>query len=237
MSGINWLTYLLAKAYTDKKASEVPAVIQYKGVTTTALSDGATTNPITINGSSYTAVNGDTVFYNGVAYTFDGTVWQETVSLAQIITALEDLEDKIGDLDDLTTETKTSVVAAINELVTALGAITDGQSIDSFSDVETALANICDDANIDSFADVVTALGNKVDKVQGKGLSANDYTNEDKAIVGGVTAALATKQNAEDNNLTTTSKTVVGAVNELKSGLTSLGLSVVNGKLCQTYSV
>lgn len=52
-----------------------------------------------------------------------------------------------------------------------------------------------------------------------------------------ITEALALKQDAEDNNLTTTSKTVVGAVNELKSGLTTLGLSVVNGKLCQTYSV
>ena len=222
MSGINWLTYLLAKAYTDKKASEVPAVIQYKGVTTTELYDGATTNPITINGNSYTAVDGDVVFYQSTAYAYDGSVWQATMSLAQIITALEDLEDKIGNLDDLTTETKTSVVAAINELVTALGAITDGQSIDSFSDVETALENICDDANIDSFADVVTALGNKVDKVPGKVLSANDYTNEDKAIVGGVTAALATKQNAEDNNLTTTSKQVVGAINEVNSNLTDL---------------
>ena len=38
-----------------------------------------------------------------------------------------------------------------------------------------------------------TALADKVDKVAGKGLSANDYTNEDKAIVGGVTAALADK--------------------------------------------
>lgn len=53
----------------------------------------------------------------------------------------------------------------------------------------------------------------------------------------GVYDALATKQNAEDNNLQTTSKNVVGGINELKSGLTSLGLSVVNGKLCQTYSV
>lgn len=78
----------------------------------------------------------------------------------------------------------------------------------------------------------------------GKGLSTNDYTDADKAIVGGVTAALANKQDKTDNSLQTTDKTVVGAVNELKSGLidvnsnlTSLGLSIVNGRLCQTYSV
>ena len=41
-----------------------------------------------------------------------------------------------------------------------------------------------------------TALADKVDKVEGKGLSTNDYTDADKAIVGGVTAALAGKQDA-----------------------------------------
>lgn len=30
---------------------------------------------------------------------------------------------------------------------------------------------------------------------------------------------------------------IAGELNSLKSGLTSLGLSVVNGRLCQTYSV
>lgn len=40
------------------------------------------------------------------------------------------------------------------------------------------------------------ALDDKVDKVSGKGLSTNDYTNEDAAIVGGVTAALANKVDA-----------------------------------------
>lgn len=40
---------------------------------------------------------------------------------------------------------------------------------------------------------VSNAVSGKVDKVEGKGLSTNDYTNEDKAIVGGVTSALAGK--------------------------------------------
>lgn len=42
---------------------------------------------------------------------------------------------------------------------------------------------------------VDNSLANKVDKVSGKGLSTNDYTNEDKAIVDGVTSALAGKVN------------------------------------------
>lgn len=48
------------------------------GITTTTLSDGATTNPITINGASVTAVSGDIVQdSNGEEYIFNGTAWQK----------------------------------------------------------------------------------------------------------------------------------------------------------------
>ena len=50
-----------------------------------------------------------------------------------------------------------------------------------------------------------------------------------------VETALTLKQNTTDNNLQTTSKEIVGALNEINSKLNSLGLSVVNGKVCQTY--
>ena len=57
----------------------------YLGVTTTPLTDGSTTNPITIDGASVTAVAGNIVSYNdttGSLYTakdfiFNGTIWQE----------------------------------------------------------------------------------------------------------------------------------------------------------------
>ena len=45
--------------------------------TTTALTDEATTNPITINGESYTAVSQDAVFYGNKEFVFDGTKWHE----------------------------------------------------------------------------------------------------------------------------------------------------------------
>lgn len=50
-------------------------------------------------------------------------------------------------------------------------------------------------------------------------LSATSTNPVQNAII---TAALANKQDKTDNNLQTTDKTVVGAVNELKSGLTNL---------------
>ena len=51
--------------------------ITLRGTTTTALTDECTTNPITINGNSYTAVNQDAVFYGKKEFVFDGTMWHE----------------------------------------------------------------------------------------------------------------------------------------------------------------
>ena len=49
--------------------------------------------------------------------------------------------------------------------------------------------------NLENYDDteIRASLDDKVDKISGKGLSANDYTNADKAIVDGVTDALADK--------------------------------------------
>ena len=58
--------------------------------------------------------------------------------------------------------------------------------------LNTALADYTTTANL------TTLLNGKVDKVTGKGLSTNDYTNADKAIVDGVTDALADKADADD---------------------------------------
>ena len=52
------------------------AALKYCGVTTTALSDGATTNPITINNASHTATAGCVVFYGDKEFVFNGTAWE-----------------------------------------------------------------------------------------------------------------------------------------------------------------
>ena len=51
--------------------------IKIKGKTTTELTDDSTTNPITINGESYTAVANDAVFYAKKEFVFDGQKWNE----------------------------------------------------------------------------------------------------------------------------------------------------------------
>lgn len=55
----------------------------------------------------------------------------------------------------------------------------------------TTVSGILDGTGINSFGDVETALGDKVDKVNGKGLSTNDYDDTEKAAVAAATTAIA----------------------------------------------
>lgn len=59
------------------KISVIDKAIIWQGVTTTEITDGSSTNPIVIDGSSYTAKSGDMVTYNSTEFVFNGTVWQE----------------------------------------------------------------------------------------------------------------------------------------------------------------
>lgn len=52
-------------------------VLKWLGVTATEISDGDTTNPITINGKSVIAETGDVVTYADAEFVFNGTAWQE----------------------------------------------------------------------------------------------------------------------------------------------------------------
>ena len=47
------------------------------GTTTTELTDGSTVNPITIDGKSVTAKNGDIAFYQQSEFMFNGTTWSQ----------------------------------------------------------------------------------------------------------------------------------------------------------------
>lgn len=73
----NGTTYNLKDADARSRISTLEAYSEYLGVTTTALTDGANTNPITINGESVTAKKGEIVNYGSKEFIFNGTVWQE----------------------------------------------------------------------------------------------------------------------------------------------------------------
>lgn len=64
-----------AKARADIEA--LSGYSTYLGVTTTALTDGATTNPIVIGGESVTAKKGGIANFGSKEFIFNGTAWQE----------------------------------------------------------------------------------------------------------------------------------------------------------------
>lgn len=55
---------------------EMSGYTDFLGVTTTALTDGATTNPIKINNVDVTAKKGNIVTYGSAEFIFNGTAWQ-----------------------------------------------------------------------------------------------------------------------------------------------------------------
>lgn len=67
--------------FKDSEARELISQLlnfnKWLGVTTTPLTDGATTNPITINGESVTAENGDVATYGSEEFIYNGTIWQK----------------------------------------------------------------------------------------------------------------------------------------------------------------
>lgn len=71
-----------ARADIEDIQRAISGGVRFRGETTTELTDGATTNPITINGNSYTAVSGDLVLYSNKEYLFDGSKWIEMGDLS-----------------------------------------------------------------------------------------------------------------------------------------------------------
>ena len=95
--------------------------IKILGATTTALADEATTNPITVNGDSVTAVANDAVFYNSKEFVFDGTYWHEFGDMTGLGNlAQHDLDDIefTTTIDTTTAETTVSQATATTTVAT-----------------------------------------------------------------------------------------------------------------------
>lgn len=84
----NGSVYNIKDAYARQEIENIQTAISggvmFMGETTTALSDGATTSTITINGNSVAAVKGYLVVYNSKELVFDGTKWIELGDLSLI---------------------------------------------------------------------------------------------------------------------------------------------------------
>ena len=80
----NGTTYNIKDANARERIEALESFTTYLGVTTTALTDGATTNPITINGQNVTAQSGNIVLYGNQEFIFDGTHWNQFGDLSSL---------------------------------------------------------------------------------------------------------------------------------------------------------
>lgn len=74
-------TSIATTAFVKNAISGLSGAMHFRGTTTTAITDGSTTNPITISGSSYTAAAGDVILRevttgNIFEYIWTGSFWE-----------------------------------------------------------------------------------------------------------------------------------------------------------------
>ena len=179
------------------------------GVTTTPLYDGATTNPIQINGESYTAETGDMVTYQSTEFLFNiNEVWQELGDVSIVLAIIDNIFADIAPaFDAIGTYAVDDYVIYNDQLYRCTTAHTGSWDENDFTattisdeitDIADAVDEIKDGQNIDSFSDVETALADKVNKVDGKGLSTNDYNDTEKAAVADATSAISAMKDGSD---------------------------------------
>ncbi len=162
---------------------------------------GNTTAAVIAYYSNGTAVNELTISAGEVRQCADGTRWQASgTGWTQIKSGVN-----VVQTTGTSTEDVMSQKAVTDELAKKVDAVSGkGLSTNDYTTAEkTKLSGIAEGANkttVDSALSssstnpvqnkvVNTALGNKVDKVDGKGLSTNDYTTDEKTKLANIEAA------------------------------------------------
>lgn len=169
---------------TDKKISQMPPLQTVSGDEIV---------PVVKSGGNYSALVSQIVAL--ARQTMVEAQAGKGLSANDFTDALKAKLEGLSNYDD--TEVRSLITAVSGRLDTILG---DGAStaIDTFNEIEAFLTGITDTQTLTGLLaeqkqtitnETDNKLAGKVDKVSGKGLSANDYTDEDKAKLG----ALPTK--------------------------------------------
>lgn len=74
---IQMITLDIEDATARQAIAGLSSSMKWVGVTTSVLTDGATTDPIVINGSNHTCEIGDVAQYDGTEFAWNGSAWQE----------------------------------------------------------------------------------------------------------------------------------------------------------------
>lgn len=136
--------------------------------------DTALSGRVTANETAITKLNGSSTTEGSVAY-----------QIAQIVAGADEKYDTLKEISDWI-GTHTDSAATMNSQITA-----NKEAIAKLNGAETAegsVAKTVKDAVDAAQAALQTNIDGKVDKVTGKGLSTNDYTNDDKTKLDGIAA-------------------------------------------------
>ncbi len=166
---------------TDKKISQMPPLQTVSGEELV---------PVVKSGGNYSALVSQIVAL--ARQTMVVAQAGKGLSANDFTDALKAKLEGLSNYDD--TQVRALITAINGRLDTILG---DGAStaIDTFNEIEAFLAGITDTQTLTGLlqqqkqtitAETDDKLAGKVDKVSGKGLSANDYTDEDKAKLAGL---------------------------------------------------
>ena len=194
---------------SDKKSIVITTV---DGVTFSVSIPNAVDNPTILN--KFTVVNGE-VYYDGkriAEYAEIPTTTSQLTNDSGFITSanLPNLTPYQAKNDsDLNTTNKT-VVGAINELKTNVNNI----------NVPTKTSQLTNDSGYITNSDIPT-IPSKVSQLTNDSnyVTQTEMTDAIAGAVSGGTVDLTGYQKSRDTNLTTTDKTVVGAINELKDSI------------------
>ena len=126
-------------ADVESEVAKLSNATHWLGVTTTSLTDGSTTNPITINGDSVTAVSGDIVQdSNGNEYIFNGTAWQALGSSVGTLKAFAYADTGSVTITPAGTNASSTVTGtcsgtAVTLTTTSVGSVTDVGSMPTYT--------------------------------------------------------------------------------------------------------
>lgn len=202
------------------------SALSFAGTTTTALTDGAKTNPIKVNNADYTAISGNVVLYNNKEFIWNGTAWEElgdesSHALKTISISAGDGLTGGGDLSQNRTishATKTAVSAApVKVGYDQFGHVVIGAALGTAS-AGAHEHGVTSTIPADSF--LTSASGTT------KKISLNKTTETFVKSYPGVTSNLVTATITGTNGTVTASKATAGTAKDVAKA----GTAVVYGK-------
>ena len=115
------VTFDIKDAHARQAISELGDVLSWLGVTTTPLTDGSTTSPITVAGESVTPAKGNVAQYSGEEFAWNGTSWQ---SLGKNnFGALAFVDEVVASYTPVGTNAKPTTTTATVNSITAVGTL------------------------------------------------------------------------------------------------------------------